>query len=327
VSEIARRPKPIVTTVVLNTNRREDTLVCLESLGRSTYAPHHVMLLDNASLDGSVEAIVVAHPEVQVIRLAENLGYAGNNNVGIRLALEQGADWVFVLNEDTTVAPDCLERLVATASSDARMGIVGPMVYAWGEDRIISSAGGRVDWRMADAVNEGAGEPDRGQFLAREVDFVNGCGLLISRAALQRAGLIDGTFFIYYEETDLCQRVRKAGFRVGFEPGATMRHKAPIAWDQLGPTTLYYMTRNRLRFFGRHTPRRYWVGTMTHALYGALRGCFRHLRAGRREHAKATCYALCHAALRRWGKAEAAPWQSNASDRTLSLSAPPAPHR
>jgi GT2 family glycosyltransferase len=285
------------------------------------------MVLDNASIDGSVEAIAAAYPDVQVVRLAENHGYAGNNNVGIRLALEQGADWVFVLNEDTAVAPDCLEHLVATAALDGRVGILGPMVYTWGEDRIISSAGGRVDWRIADAINEGAGEPDRGEYPAREVDFINGCGLLIGRAALERAGLLDETFFIYYEETDWCQRVRKAGFRVRFEPGAMMRHKAPIAWDQLGPSTLYYMTRNRLRFFARHTPRGYWIGAMAHALDGALRGSLRHWRAGRREHAKATWYAVWHAGLRRWGKAEAALWQSNDSDRTLSLSAPPAPQR
>jgi hypothetical protein len=310
-----------ITTVVLNTNRREDTLTCLASLARSTYPRHHVMVLDNGSTDGSVEALNAAFPAVQTVRLAENRGYAGNNNVGIRLALEQGADWVFVLNEDTTLEPDCLDRLMAVAAADSRIGVIGPLVYTWDEGRTISSAGGRVDWRIADAINEGAGEPDTGQYPARSVDFINGCGLLISRAAIERAGLIDETFFIYYEETDWCQRVRRAGFDVRFAPEAHMRHKAPIHWDNFGPSTLYYMTRNRLRFFARHTPPAHWAEALARALYGAARGTYWHWRAGRRQHARATVYAIWHALRRRWGKVDASLWRTDASDRTLSFSA------
>ena len=103
---------PYVIAVILNTNRREDTLACLESLGQNTYYNQKIIVLDNHSTDGSVEAICSNFPAVQVIELNENRGYTGNNNVGIQAALEQGADWVFVLNEDTILAPDCLENLI-----------------------------------------------------------------------------------------------------------------------------------------------------------------------------------------------------------------------
>src|SRR6476660_9812551 len=101
-----------VEVVILNTNRREDSLACLQSLSHSTYPHLHVTVLDNASTDGSVAAIERAYPAVQVAQLADNRGYAGNNNVGIRRAMEQGADWVFVLNEDTIVDPDCVRELI-----------------------------------------------------------------------------------------------------------------------------------------------------------------------------------------------------------------------
>lgn len=312
--------RPLISVVVLNTNRREDTLACLASLAAATYPRLSVMVLDNHSTDGSPEAIRARFPAVQVVPLAANLGYAGNNNVGIRLALEQGADWVFVLNEDTWVAPDCLERLITAAQADARIGIVGPLVYTFNE-REISSAGGWIDWAHADAVNQGMGEQDHGQYPSRPVDFINGCGLLISRPALQAAGLLDESFFIYWEETDWCARVRRAGFRLWFEAGAVMRHKAPIRHEAFGPSTLYYATRNRLRFFARHAPwpAKAWI--CAKAFSGAVRGIGQHRRAGRLEHARATQWALWHALTRHWGKAEAQLWRSDASDRTLQ--APP----
>jgi len=314
---------PRIITVVLNTNRRDDTLACLGSLAQSTYPNLGVMVLDNTSTDGSVEAIQTNFPIVQIVRLAENLGYAGNNNVGIKLALGQGADWVFVLNEDTLVAPDCLTRLMETAQSNPAIGVIGPMVYTFDEGAIISSAGGVIDWLRADGVNVGMGDVDGGQYAARPVDFINGCGLLVSRPALEKAGLLDTTFFIYYEETDWCARIKKTAFDIWFEPRAQMRHKAPIQHSNFGPSTLYYMTRNRLRFFARHAPLRYKAISLGRALSGAVRGIRNHYRSGRPEHARATQWALVHAFQQRWGKADANLWRSDATDRSLHSASKP----
>jgi GT2 family glycosyltransferase len=173
--------QPYVITVILNTNRREDTLACLASLERGTYANHRIIVLDNASTDGSVEAIRSAFPAVEIIALADNRGYAGNNNVGIAAALERGADWVFVLNEDTILAPACLEELIRVGESDPRIGIVGPMVYHHDEPTVIQSAGGRLG-RNWESQHIAQNEPDTQQFVSpRAVDWISGCAILVPR--------------------------------------------------------------------------------------------------------------------------------------------------
>ena len=154
---------PTVISVILNTNRRADTLECLSSLARGSYSNHRTIVLDNASTDGSVEAIQAQFPEVQVISLERNLGYTGNNNVGIREAINQGADWVFVLNEDTLVAEDCLAQLVSVVEGDPGVGIAGPLVYHHDEPTVIQSAGGQLDKHWL-AVHIGQNEQDRGQY-------------------------------------------------------------------------------------------------------------------------------------------------------------------
>jgi GT2 family glycosyltransferase len=135
---------PRVITVILNTNRRDDTVECLGSLAQSTYPNHKIIVLDNASTDGSVEAIRAQFPAVEIMRLTSNKGYAGNNNVGIQAALGQQADWVLVLNEDTILDPECLTRLVEAGERDPNVGIVGPLVYHHDEPTVVQSAGGAL---------------------------------------------------------------------------------------------------------------------------------------------------------------------------------------
>jgi GT2 family glycosyltransferase len=170
---------PLVITVILNTDRKEDTLAALESLSKSDYPNMQVIVLDNATMDGSREAILAAFPGVSVVSLERNLGYAGNNNVGISEALKRNADWIFVLNEDTLLAPDCISHLVEAGCTEERVGVVGPMVYHNNEPNIIQSAGGRMDssWR---AWHRGQNEPDRGQFSALQpVEWISGCAIMV----------------------------------------------------------------------------------------------------------------------------------------------------
>ncbi len=317
---------PRVALLVLSYNGVDLTLNCLASLRQSDYPDLDFILVDNASQDNTVEAVRAAYPEIYVIASRENLGYAAGNNVGVQAALERGATHVFLINNDTTLEPDCVSALVRTAQANPLIGMLGPMVYTWDTGHIISSAGGMVDWSHADAKNVGAGENDRGQYVARSVDFINGCGLMVTRTAIERAGMLDANFFMYWEETDWCLRVHAAGFEVWFEPAAPMRHKAPIHHQDLGPTTLYYVTRNRLFFFARHAPLHLKVIALARALRGAYTGARRHEREGRPEHAQATRWAIIHAFQRRWGRADANLWRSDATDRSLhSASKPSAP--
>lgn len=244
--------QPHVVTVILNTNRRADTLACLASLQQNTYPRHTVIVLDNASSDGSVDAIRASFPSVQIVSLTENRGYAGNNNVGLHAALEQRADWVFVLNEDTILDPDCLTHLVEAGENDARIGVVGPMVYHHDEPTVIQSAGGELS-RWWEARHAGQNEEDRGQFARpREVDWVSGCAIMVRRAVVEQAGMLDERFFYYWEETEWCLRARKAGWRILHAPGARLWHKGVQRNYRPGPSVTYYNTRNRFLLLAKH---------------------------------------------------------------------------
>lgn len=241
-----------VFTVILNTNRRDDTLACLEALQASTYQPHTIIVLDNASTDGSVEAIMAQFPQVQIIRLQENKGYAGNNNVGIAAALEQGADWVYVLNEDTIQAPDCLSELVAIGASDPKIGIVGPMVYHADEPAVIQSAGGWMDayWQAGHTAQN---ENDTGQFTEpRAVAWISGCAIMVRRAVIEQCGMLDERFFYYWEETEWCVRVGLAGWRILHVPQAHLWHKGVQRNYIPSHNVAYYNTRNYLMFLNKH---------------------------------------------------------------------------
>jgi GT2 family glycosyltransferase len=244
--------QPLIISVILNTNRRQDTLACLASLTQNTYKNQRALVLDNQSTDGSVEAIRARFPETQIVPLTENRGYTGNNNVGIQMALEQHADWIFVLNEDTILGAQCLAELIRVGESDPHIGMVGPLVYHGNEPDVIQSAGGifRGGW---EAEHLGKNERDAGQFAApQNVDWLTGCSILARREAIEQVGMLDERMFIYYEETEWCLRAKRAGWRLVNVPQAKLWHKG-VKRDYK-PTTAftYYKTRNRFFMLAKH---------------------------------------------------------------------------
>ena len=244
---------PLICTVILNTNRKDDTLACLESLENNTYPNHRIIVLDNASTDGSVAAIAGAYPQVEIISLQDNKGYAGNNNVGIIAAVAQGADWVFVLNEDTILAPDCLEKMISVAMDEPQCGIVGPLVYHFDEPEVIQSAGGSLGplWQ---SKHEGQNEPDRGQYPApRRVEWISGCAILVRKEVIDQVGMLDERFFYYWEETEWCLRARRGGWNIFLVPTAKLWHKGVQRDYKPNPNVTYYNTRNRLLMMAKHS--------------------------------------------------------------------------
>jgi GT2 family glycosyltransferase len=243
---------PTVIAVILNTNRRKDTLACLASLEASQYPALQVLVVDNASADGSLQAIRSAYPAVHILSLVENRGYAGNNNIGISWALEHGADWVLVLNEDTLLAPDCVTRLVETGAGEPQIGMVGPMVYHHDEPGVIQSAGGCLNRRWL-PQHRGQNEVDTGQFNSPQaVDWLSGCALLVRRALIEQAGLLDERYFIYWEEVDWCLRASSIGWRLVHVPDARLWHKGVQRHYRPSPSVTYYSTRNRLLLLWKH---------------------------------------------------------------------------
>jgi GT2 family glycosyltransferase len=240
---------PRVLIIVLCYNGAELTLACLEALRRQEYGRADVLVVDNASRDGTPALVRSRFPEVALIETGANLGFAAGNNVGLRYALEHGYDYALLLNNDTEVAPDFLSLLVRAAEADSAIGVVGPTIYYFDRPDIIWSAGGTIDWWRGNSAMRGNGAVDRGQYgTPGDVDFVSGCALLCRCAVLERAGLLDERFFMYYEEAEWCVRAARAGFRIVHVPAAHVLHKIPLDARADQPYVAYYMTRNRLLF-------------------------------------------------------------------------------
>jgi GT2 family glycosyltransferase len=252
---------PKVEVVILNTNKREDTLECLASLRRGTYHALSIIVLDNASTDGSAEAIRAAYPDVRLLTLPENKGYAGNNNVGIAVALQDGADWILVLNEDTVLAPDCIAHLVAAGESDPAVAFVGPLVLHYDEPDIVQSAGVVLGsaWNSQHVAKN---EPEHGQFDGvRESPALSGCALLVRSAGILDFGAVDERFFYYWEETEWCIRAAEHGWKILHAPQARLWHKGVQRNYQPNPTITYYDTRNHLLLMSlHHAPPAAWAG-------------------------------------------------------------------
>lgn len=293
---------PAVWGIVLAYNGVELTLECLRSLQAQDYPNLHLLVLDNASIDETPAILRAQTPDVEVVASSENLGYAGGNNLAMRHALAHGAELLFLVNNDTRLHPQCVSLLVEEIRQPPACGAVGPMVYTWDNWQTISSAGGAVDWAAADAINVGAGEVDQGQYAARSVDFVNGCGIMVSKTAIERVGMIDERFFMYWEETDWCLRMHEAGLDVRYQPAAKLQHKAPLTWQQQSPLTLYYMGRNRLFFFARHGRGIQRIGAVMGAAKGLLHGAVQNRRAGNLAASEAGRRALVDGVLQRWGQ-------------------------
>lgn len=242
--------QPAVSIIVLNYNGREDTLACLRSLEHLTYSRTNVIMVDNDSADGTVEAVRKAHPAVTIIETGANLGFTGGNNRAIQYALEHQADYILLLNNDTIVAPDFLNIMVEVMEQDLTIGVSGPMIYYHSTPETIWTAGGSIDWKHGTTSMVGLNQEDVSQFglSPMPVDFVSGCALLARRAVWEKVGLLDDTFFMYYEETEWCVRASRAGFKIVTIPMAMIWHKISIEERATSPRTYYYMVRNRLLF-------------------------------------------------------------------------------
>jgi GT2 family glycosyltransferase len=211
---------PQVWCVVVNWNGAANSIECLTALKSCTYSELTVLLVDNGSTDDSVQRIKVAHPDILLLESSTNLGFSGGNNIGLRYALAHHADYIWLLNNDTKPAPDALSALVEKAESDRRIGAVGSVCYyAHDPSKVQGWAGARINLWL------GYG---RLSTVPRRDDWfhsLNGASMLISRAALEDVGLLDEAFFMYWEDTEFCLRLRKKGWRIAAAADSHVLHK------------------------------------------------------------------------------------------------------
>jgi GT2 family glycosyltransferase len=241
---------PLVYIIILNWNGLQDTIVCLDSLASLTYPNFRLVVVDNGSTDGSTDIISKNYPKVIFVENKENLGYAKGNNVGIRYALENNADYIWLLNNDTVVEQNALLNMVIEAEGDPLIGIIGSKIYYLNSAKKIWFAGAMINWSRGISNHIGMNETDVGQYdYVKEIDRVAGCSMLVKREVCNRVGLFDDNFFLYVEEVDWCVRARKAGFKCLFVPSSIVYHRGLASVSLIGSCSKvfnYYNTRNFL---------------------------------------------------------------------------------
>jgi GT2 family glycosyltransferase len=261
-----------VSIVILNWNRKKDTVECLEFIGRLrvTNFVLEIIVVDNASTDNSEALIKKSLKNLtkqkgfngEIIFNQKNLGYTGGNNVGIKHAINHGADYLLVLNNDTLADESLLKEMLEVAKSKKDAGIFSPKIYfAKGFEfhkerykknepgRVIWAAGGIIDWHNVYGINRGVDEVDDGQYdKVTEIDFAPGTCMLVKREVFERIGMFDDKYYMYLEDVKFCHLAKREGFKIYFVPNAKLWHKVAKSSGIGSELNDYFIHRNRLLF-------------------------------------------------------------------------------
>jgi GT2 family glycosyltransferase len=257
---------PLVYVVVLNWNGCQDTLECLRSLYNSDYPNFRGLLVDNGSIDGTVEAAGREFPDIEILKNESNLGYAEGNNVGLRYANEHGADFFFVLNNDTVIEPSTITKLMNVAKQLTEPCILGPIIFQYSSPQKV--AVGISNWNSAAARFETIRDFDYETSRVIHTAFASGCALFFSKEVLQRCGFFDERFFLFWEDTDWCIRAARKGCRSCIVTAARIRHKESRSFLRTTRKTYhYYLFRNKLLWMEKNLSGREWRKGMLRNLY------------------------------------------------------------
>lgn len=283
-----------VFIVILNFNGWKNTVECLKSLERID-VPKDVtietLVVDNASKDDSVAKIKKEFPKVAMIENQTNLGFTGGNNEGMRFAIKSGADFIMLLNNDTIVDSGLIENLLESFEHDTVGAAVPKIYFEKGYEfhksrykdsekgKVIWYAGGKMDWDNLIGGNIGVDEVDKGQFDIRmEVELATGCCIMLrsdvltrpERSRRENIGMFDDRYFLYYEDADLSERIKRAGYKIIYTPAAIVWHKNAESSGVGSDLHDYYISRNRLLFGMTYAPIRTKLALLRESL-GLLR--------------------------------------------------------
>ncbi len=257
---------------IINFNGRDNTFKCLDSIKKINASNFklNVVVIDNGSKEKlNLPQDYLGNIPLKIIAEEKNLGFTGGHNTGINYALSKNADYVLVLNNDVVVDPNLIMELLKVLDKNEKYAIASPKIYfAPGfefhkdrykeEDkgRVLWYAGGIMDFRNVIARHRGVDEVDKGQYQKREeTDFATGACFLIKREILKKVGLFDDKYFLYYEDSDLSQRIKRKGYSIVYAPDAVVWHRnAASAGGSGSPLQDYYISRNRLLFGLRYAP-------------------------------------------------------------------------
>lgn len=252
-----------VGIVILHFINQKLTRQCLTSVKRLKKKDFELeVIVVNNNPQEDLAGLKKKFKDFLFLETGKNLGFTGGNNLGIKKALEKGADFVFLVNNDTLLDKDLIVQLIKAASLNNRIGILGPKIYfapgyefhqerykSADRGKVIWYVGGLIDWDNVLAPNRGIDEVDKGQYDKQvETGFVTGCAMFIRREVLEKVGLLDERYFLYLEDLEFCQRAQKVGFKVVYTPKAKLWHLNAASSAVGGALHDYYSTRNRMLF-------------------------------------------------------------------------------
>ena len=246
--------QPLVSIVTVSWNSLAVTCEFLHSIKENNqYENVEVIIVDNASSEDPSKALREAYPAATIIRNELNLGFSGGNNTGIRQAK---GDYLFIVNNDTEFTPGLIESLLDVFQHYSDAGIVCPKFQYFFDKGTIEYAGYRpVNIFTGRNSMIGSREKDEGQYNElKQTRYAHGGGMMVSRKVIDEVGLMPEEFFLYYEELDWSEQVRKKGFKIYFQPDALLYHKESMTTGKTSPLKTYYLTRNRILFMRRNMP-------------------------------------------------------------------------
>lgn len=244
-----------ISVITVNFNQPVVTEELLSSISeKNTYPNLEVIIVDNGSTTKSVTEGITKIPDVRVIRSDVNLGFAGGNNLGIK---EASGDYFFLVNNDTEFTDNLVEGLAAILDQNPKVGIVSPKIRFFHQPDILQYVGfTEMNFNTARNSCIGELEIDRGQYdhLTGKTGFAHGAAMMVRRDALEKAGLMKENFFLYYEEMDWCEQIKRAGYEIWVEPKAMIYHKESMSVGKKSGLKEFFMNRNRILFVRRNAP-------------------------------------------------------------------------
>ena len=245
---------PFVSIISINYNQSQVTLEFLDSIFNITYPFFEVIIVDNGSPSDNPDILKQKFPQINLIKSEKNLGFASGNNLGIQAAKGK---YLLFINNDTEVEPDFLEPLVKTISQDATIGMVSPKIkfYFSNDKNTIQYAGAvGINPYTGRGSKIGSFATDQGQYDdIRETALGHGATMMVPMKIIKEVGLMPDIFFLYYEEHDWCEHIKRSGYKVYYVGTSTVYHKESMSVGKNSPLKMYYMTRGRLLFTRRNT--------------------------------------------------------------------------
>jgi GT2 family glycosyltransferase len=217
--------QPLVYVITLNYNGRRWIEACIEALLKTNYDNFRLIVVDNASDDGSVELISSSYPQIKILANERNLGFSEGNNVGIREALANNAEYIALLNPDTKVEPGWLQELIAIGESEAEIGILGAVQLEYDSSEFNSW----TKTAMRHLLDE-LRRPESARAWI-PVEWVEGACFTVKRKVFEDVGLLDPIYFAFYEEIDLCRRAASCGYKIALVPRSRIRHYRGGSWE------------------------------------------------------------------------------------------------